>query len=100
MLNLISLVLACTTPAAPAVAGPSVTRLVGVLDDDGDGRISAAELARSAHPGLAWQRYDADHDDALSAEEVTVLLREVSPMPSDHPGAAPGQARPAPGGSP
>ncbi len=100
MLNLVGLVLACATPATPAVAGPSVTRLVGVLDGDGDGRLSAAELARSGHPGLAWQRFDADQDDALSAEEVAVLLPEVSPMPSDHPGAAPSQALPPPGGSP
>lgn len=100
MLNLVGLVLACATPVPPAVAGPSVTRLVSVLDSDGDGRLSAPELARSAHPALAWQRFDVDHDDALSAEEVAVLLREVSPMPSDHPGTAPGQARPAPGGSP
>lgn len=100
MLTLVGLLLACTTPATPAVAGPSVIRLVGVLDGDGDGRLSAEELARSAHPDLPWQRFDVDHDDALSAEEVAVLLREVSPMPSDHPGAAPGVARPAPGASP
>ena len=98
-MTLVGLLLACATPEAPAVAGPSVTRLVGVLDSDGDGRLSAAELARSAHPGLAWQRFDAGHDDALSAEEVAVLLREVSPMPSDHPGAAPGGTRPAPEGA-
>jgi hypothetical protein len=98
------LLLACggeTTPATPAAAtpaaGPAVVRLLAVLDGNGDGVLGPDELAKRAHPGLAWKTYDADGSGSIDAGELAVILREVTPLSDDHRGPPP-PGTVAPGG--
>lgn len=44
---------------------------VAAQDSDGDGLLSAAELADRPMPMMVFERMDADNDGAISAEEMT-----------------------------
>ena len=85
-----------TAPARP-VATPAVARLLAVLDGNGDGVLGPDELAKRAHPGLAWKTYDADGSGSIDAAELGVILREVTPLSDDHRGPPP-PGTVAPGG--
>jgi hypothetical protein len=74
---------------APPAATPAVARLLAVLDGNGDGVLGAEELAKRAHPGLAWTTYDADGSGSIDAAELGVILREVTPLSDDHRGPPP-----------
>ena len=72
------LLVACAqAPDSPRLPAPAVA-MMGELDQDGDGRLSAAEI-----PGDRGQellpRLDTDHDGFISVEELRADLDATKP---------------------
>ena len=66
-------------PDAPAADNP-VTRLIAVLDSDGDGRLSYAEYRAVASDHHEPVDLDLNEDGALDEAEIRRMLLTVSPL--------------------
>jgi len=66
------------------IPGSPPERLIAVLDGDGDGRLSSAELLAAAPADAPPQGYDLDSDGFVSESELRALLWSVSPLVPHH----------------
>lgn len=58
----------------------TASRLIAVLESDGDGRLSREEFLGIAHPCRRFDLYDGDGDGFLDPAEVRQSLWDVSPV--------------------
>ncbi len=80
----ILLMLCCSdeTPREPDAS----SRLMEVLDQDGDSALSPAEFARVAHPDQSFESADTNGDQSIDIDELEQLLLQESPLLENHRG--------------
>ena len=82
-----------TLEARLAAADNPTARLLAILDDDGNGRLSRAEFDRAAHRGQRFSQWDVDHSDDLDEDELHRHLLEQSPLLPSYRDGAKGKER-------
>ena len=78
------LLLGCSdeSPREPSAS----SRLMEVLDQDGDDVLSAAEFTRVAHPDQSFESFDTNSDQVIDIDELKSLLLQESPLLKNHRG--------------
>ena len=70
--------------ASQGLAGPqrstAVSRLMAVLDSDGDGSLSRAEFEATAHESTLFEGWDMDMDGAIGLPELELGLLAEDPL--------------------
>ena len=79
-LFLLVLVGGCDAPESVEAA----RQLLTVLDGDGDGTLSEAEFTAAAHSAERFESWDDDGDGQVSATELARLLRTTNPLILGH----------------
>lgn len=81
-MTLLLLVAACSTAGGPS--GAPYRGVLAALDDDDDGRVTAAEYGAAApNVAPAFEAVDLDADGALAADEIAALVHRTDPAAYD-----------------
>ncbi len=67
-------------PVEPFEARTASERLLAVLDQDGDGALSPAEVELVAHKKVHFADFDGDSSGDLDPEELRLLVTSTSPL--------------------
>lgn len=70
--------------AATDRATDRATRMIADRDTDGDGKLSASEMALAPVPTRLFQRLDTDGDDAISEAELTAARDRMAAHRGGH----------------